>query len=390
MSEVDSKTAEATPVRIILGTMTIGPAVGNKHVVDGAKNNPLPAYCQTPPSVAEEQLKALVAAAVALVRNGPEVGKVMIDTASAYQNNHTEKVLGDILARNPFLRDKISIHTKCNSQQFPHESLSKESVLAQANQSLANLQIKCIDIYYLHGPDIKTDMEETLDAIDELHTAGKIHEFGLSNYPAWKVAAVWYRCSERKMVLPTVYQGCYNALTRSVEFEGAACFRELGIRSYHYNPLGGGMLTGKYESIESELKESGRFGAASPISGAMYSARYWKQQYFDAIDIIRKACEEAKVQMAEAAIRWTLHHSVLSGKHFDGIIFGASSIEHCISNLAACAKGPLSTDVVLAYDQAWAVCRSASSPYFRGYGRVPGSSDLFLEMFQSVVPKTAV
>ena len=125
--------------------------------------------------------------------------------------------------------------------------------------------------------------------IGELHAAGKIIEFGLSNFPAWKVADIYYRCKAKGVVVPTVYQGCYNALTRSMEFEAAACFRELGIRSYHFNPLAGGMLSGKYSGIDDSLKDSGRFGSASPISGAGYSARYWHQQYFDALEGIRAA-----------------------------------------------------------------------------------------------------
>jgi hypothetical protein len=130
--------------------------------------------------------------------------------------------------------------------------------------------------------------------------------------------------------------GAYNALTRSIEFDATACFRELGIRSYHYNPLAGGLLTGKYESIDSQLKEAGRFGSASPISGAMYSQRYWKQQIFDAIDIVRQACANEGISMDAAAIRWLLHHSVLCAAHHDGIIFGASAFEHCQRNLSVC------------------------------------------------------
>lgn len=95
-------------VRIILGTMTIGPAIGNAHA--NGSVNALPAFCQTPPSAAHSQLLALVSSARALVKSGPEAGKVMIDTASAYQNGCTEEVLGDLISSDPTLRGKISIH----------------------------------------------------------------------------------------------------------------------------------------------------------------------------------------------------------------------------------------------------------------------------------------
>jgi aflatoxin B1 aldehyde reductase len=126
------------------------------------------------------------------------------------------------------------------------------------------------------------------------------------------------RLDVRGMCSVSVYQGCYNALTRALEFEAAACFRELGIRMYHYNPLAGGMLAGKYNGIDDALKDSGRFGSHSPISGVAYSARYWHQQYFDALEGIRSACAAEDTPMVDAALRWVLHHSVLSAEHNDG------------------------------------------------------------------------
>lgn len=372
-------------VRLILGTMTIGPSIGNNHA-DG-KHGKLPYWCQTPPDVARAQLKALCSSDAALVKDGPEKGKVMIDTASVYQNWHTEKVLGDIISSDPELRSKLSIHTKANAALLPYRSLSKESVLYQANGSLERLQVKCIDIYYLHGPDIKTPIDDTLQAISELHIAGKIKEFGLSNYPAWKVVDIYYRCEKMGIVKPTVYQGVYNALTRSVEFEGFPSFREFGIRSYHYNPLAGGLLTGKYSTVNDKDK-GGRFGKESPISGKMYSARYWHQQYFDALQLIRSACESEGIEMTAASMRWCMHHSVLSGAHYDGLIFGCSSLAHCEQNLQSAAGGPLPDSIVSAFDQAWRLTSHAATAYFRGYGTQPGLSDTFLKKFQSNIPNS--
>ena len=105
-------------------------------------------------------------------KRSAEAGKVLLDTASAYQNWCTESTLGTIFAANPDLRAQISIHSKANSGQLPHKSLSKESVLYQCNGSLERLQTTSIDIYYLHGPDINTAIDETLEAIGELHAAG--------------------------------------------------------------------------------------------------------------------------------------------------------------------------------------------------------------------------
>ena len=115
-------------------------------------------------------------------------------------------------------------------------------MLYQAETSLANLQTESIDLFYLHGPDIKvrirrtlpseqsltplpspprhqTPIEETLEAIDELAKAGKIVEFGLSNFPAWKVVDIWHKCAAKGMVRPTVFQGWCAARSHAVTSE---------------------------------------------------------------------------------------------------------------------------------------------------------------------------
>lgn len=373
-------------VRVILGTMTMGPAVGGDHC-DGSHND-LDAYCQTPPSVALEQLRALCACPAARVASGPEQGKVLVDTATAYQNWETERTLGDIFAAHPEIRSQVSLHTKVNKMQKPFKSLSKESVLYQVEGSLSRLRVEHIDILYLHGPDINTDIEDTLDGIEALYRQRKIREFGLSNFPAWKVVDVYYRCAARGTVRPTVYQGCYNAITRSIEFEAAAAFRELGIRAYHYNPLAGGMLTGKY-ATPADDRDGGRFGKASPISGAAYSARYWKKSVFDALHVLRAACMREGIPMAEASIRWLMHHSVLSARHHDGIIFGASTLTHAQANLAVMDQGPLPQVLVDAFDEAWILARPTAFAYFRDYGSSAGTSDTFLRKYQPVVPNSA-
>eukprot|EP00463_Aulacantha_scolymantha_P001174 TRINITY_DN1832_c0_g1_i1.p1 TRINITY_DN1832_c0_g1~~TRINITY_DN1832_c0_g1_i1.p1 ORF type:complete len:95 (-),score=13.69 TRINITY_DN1832_c0_g1_i1:412-696(-) len=92
--------------------------------------------------------------------------------------------------------------------------------------------------------------------------------------------------------------------------------------------------------------------------------------------------------MVAAAMRWCMHHSVLSGAHYDGLIFGCSSLAQCEQNLQAVAAGPLPISIVNAYDQAWQLTSHASTSYFRGYGTQPGLSDTFLKKFQSNIPNS--
>jgi len=281
----------------------------------------------------------------------------MIDTALVYQDGDTEAVLGNILSGNPELARKVHIASKANPSVLPHKSLSKESVLAQCNISLQKLGIPSIDLYYLHMPDIHTDLDDTLAGIDELHKSGKIKEFGLSNYPAWAVVDIWYRCKSRGMVLPTVYQGMYNAITRDMEKGIVPVARQFGIRLIMYNPLAGGLLSGRYTTMDDVINASeGRFSQEF-AGGKMYQARYSKEANFEALKSLRSVCDVEGISVPDAALRWLLHHSLLSTG--DGVIFGVSKPSQLVANLAAWQAGPLPAPIKDACDVAWETARKS-------------------------------
>lgn len=376
------------PVCVVLGTMTMGPAMGDDHVKN-RESSDLPAYCQTPPEDALEQLRIFTSSSRCALQKPfgvASAGQFLVDTAAIYQNNHTERVLGKLLAENLELKDKISLHTKVHHAIKPHKSYSTASIKGVVEQSLTNLQVPALDLLYFHAPHIDSDLEESLSCVNDLFQQGKLREFGLSNYPAWAVADICHICDKKGWVKPTVYQGCYNAISRTPESELFPVLRRFGLRGLFYNPLAGGMLTGKYKALDDASQGEGRFGAKSPISGAAYSARYWKQGLFDALEIVRAACDLEGIPMVEAALRWCLHHSCLSGEHGDGIILGASKSEQAKQNVEACEKGPLPASIVEAYERAWDASKSISDPYFRDYGSAPGKSGKFLKKYQRSVP----
>jgi aflatoxin B1 aldehyde reductase len=339
----------------VLGTMTIG------------------SKGQVLPDVAAKMLEDLCKASCAVSPHG-----VMVDTALVYQNGDTEAVLGGIISKNPEMSSKLHIATKANPTVAPHKSLSQESVIAQCNISLNKLGVACIDLYYLHHPDVYTDLDDTLTGIDALHKQGKIKEFGLSNYPAWAVADIWHRCKSRGIVLPTVYQGMYNAITRDMEREIVPVARQFGIRLIMYNPLAGGLLSGRYHGMDDVIAATeGRF---SPEFGnsLQYRARFSNAANFEALISLRRACDVADISMPNAALRWLLHHSLLEGG--DSVIIGVSKLPHLAANLAAWQAGPLPAAVVEACDVAWAEARPMCEPYFRGYGKSPGGIEKFLDI----------
>ena len=285
-----------------------------------------------------------------------DTGNTELDTAYVYNNGDCERLLGEALEK---LNRPFRIATKVNPRISGR--LDGEAAYRQVNESLERLKLPAADIVYLHFPDPATPAEDVLAAMADLHGQGKFRELGLSNFPAWMVADAWRLCEARGWVKPTVYEGMYNGLTRNAERELNACLDRFGMRYYAYNPLCGGLLTGRYSRFE-EAPADGRF-----THRPNYMNRYWKQSYFDAVDLLREACEKEGIPLAEAAYRWLAHHSMLREERGDGIIIGASKLDHLKQNLAAAGKGPLPETVTAAFERAWETCRADSPEYFTLY-----------------------
>ena len=131
-------------------------------------------------------------------------------------------------------RDKVRIATKVNPRICGR--LDGAAARDQLNTSLQRLGTDCVDIFYLHFPDPNTPVASVLEACAELHRQGKFKELGLSNFPAWMVADAWHICRSNGWVLPTVYEGIYNPLTRKAETELKAALDHFGLRFCAYNP----------------------------------------------------------------------------------------------------------------------------------------------------------
>ncbi|MCO5598614.1 hypothetical protein L7F22_052711 [Adiantum nelumboides] len=159
-----------------------------------------------------------------------------IDTARVYLDGESERMLGQVNACKRF-----QISTKANIN-MNGSFLKHEMVLESANESLKNLQTDQVDIYYLHRPDRTTPIEETLEAINELYTQGKFKRFGISNYRVDELENMIEICQKKGYVLPTVYQGNYNAIARIPEIELFPVLRKYGIAFYGFGATAGGLL----------------------------------------------------------------------------------------------------------------------------------------------------
>jgi len=277
-----------------------------------------------------------------------------LDTAYVYNDGATETLLGSLRAQGRL--DGLPIAGKANP--WVSDGLTAASVTRQLETSLERLGASSLDIFYLHAPDLDTAIEETLASVAEHHSAGRFGRFGLSNYAAWQVAEIVGLCERHGWPRPEVYQGMYNALTRDVERELLPCLARFGMAFYAYNPLAGGLLSGKYRSVD-DLPDDGRFAA-----NESYRARYWKREYFEVVARFAAVSREHDIEPAAAALRWLCHHSAIAaGEH--AIILGATSDAHLAANLDACEQGRLPDDLVAALDAGWETVRPACIKYFR-------------------------
>lgn len=285
-----------------------------------------------------------------------KTGNVEIDTAYAYNKGKTEQLLG-VMNDAGHLKQFL-LAGKANP--WVEDGLSPASVQNQLSTSLTRLNTDSLDLFYLHAPDLDTPIIETLKTVSQLHAEGKFKRFGLSNYAAWQVAEISEICKREGWPQPVVYQGMYNALTRDVERELFVCLKNYNMAFYVYNPLAGGMLSGKHQSIDS-MPDDGRFAT---FNG--YKDRYWKPGYFNVINEVSTTCRSNNIEPAEAAMRWLVHHSAIVTPWAEhAIIVGASSFSHLEQNLAAIEGAALPSAVVDAFDEAWEVVRPSCIKYFR-------------------------
>lgn len=286
-----------------------------------------------------------------------------LDTAYMYAGGDSEKIIGQM---NSF-KEKGTVATKINP--WEGKNLGEESIRNQVSTCLERLSMPCVEIMYLHGPDHNTPLEDTLRTMDALHKEGKFKQLGLSNYSSWLVAEAVNICKKNNWVKPTVYQGMYSAITRQVEEELIPCLRYYGLAFYAYSPLGGGIMSGKYEYQQKadNTIEAGRFNGLA--WDKVYRERYWKEEHFQAMDHLKELLKEhhkdEEVSIPEAAFRWIYHHSQLDGDKGDCVILGSSKLEQLEANLGFVEKGPLAKPVVKFFNEWWKSTKQYCPRYHR-------------------------
>lgn len=285
----------------------------------------------------------------AILDAAAEGGVDFLDTADAYplggeqaDRGRTEEIIGAWLQGR---RGDFIVATKCVVPMGPHpwnRGMSRKHMLDAIDASLKRLRTDYVDLYQLHFYDDVTPMDEALEALDTIVRTGKARYVGVSNWPAYKVARAIGRTEVKGLAGIASVQPRYNLLFRSFERDLLPLCREEGIAVISYNPLAGGMLTGKHR-MEGGPPEGTRFTLGN--AGAMYSDRYWHARQFEAVEAIRKVADEAGMSLATLAVAWVLANPAITCP-----IIGASRPEQLRDSLAA-ADRPLPADVKARLDE---------------------------------------
>ncbi|MGA8183247.1 MAG: aldo/keto reductase [Terriglobia bacterium] len=283
-----------------------------------------------------------------------DAGINFIDTANIYNKGLSETIVGKLLKGR---RDKVVLASKVRGKMgdAPDESgLSRAAIRKAVDASLQRLQTDYVDLYYLHQPDYDVPIEETLAAMDELVKAGKVRYPAISNYAAWQVAEIHCISQKNDYQPPFISQPMYNLLARAIEDEYLPFCQRYGVAVVPYNPLAGGLLTGK-QSRESKPITGSRFDGNS-----MYLDRYWQDDHFAAVGELQGVARDAGKTLVELALQW-----VLSQEQVDSVILGASKIEQLEQDLKACAGPKLPGDVLEGCDAVWGRLRGVTPKYNR-------------------------
>ncbi|KXX76608.1 Aflatoxin B1 aldehyde reductase member 2 [Madurella mycetomatis] len=326
--------------RVILGLMTFGPdETAGARITDVGEYNRMLDLCQSR-------------------------GYNEVDTARVYIGGKQEAFTHEAKWKDRGL----TLATKIKYPAKPGENAS-DKVFESMELSLRELGTDCVDILYLHAADRGTPFSETLSAIDKLHNAGKFVRFGLSNFTAFEVAEVVMTCKYNGWVRLTVFQAMYNAITRGIELELIPACRRYGLDIVVYNPLAGGLFSGKIRSTDM-IPAEGHFSDTA-VSGKLYRSRYFRGGTFRTLQVVERAVEKVGLTMIETALQWAVHHSALRVKDGnDGVIIGVSSIEQLEGNLTDLERGPLPDEVVEALDEAWAVSKGGCDRILAPWARV--------------------
>jgi aryl-alcohol dehydrogenase-like predicted oxidoreductase len=259
----------------------------------------------------------------AILDAAQDLGINFIDTADVYQSGRSEEALGTALKGR---WDRFVLATKVYGKtgDGPNDrGTSRYHIMNGVEASLRRLQTDHIDLYQLHRWDTDTPIEETMRALDDLVSSGKVRYVGASAFAAWQLAQANLQAQFNRWSAFVSVQSHYHMLEREVEREVIPYCQYRNIGFIPYFPLAGGFLTGKYQ--RGEAAPTGSRGESSP-----YVQRYMSDANFDRIEQLAAWAEARDRTLAELAHAW-----LLAQPQVCSVISGLTRLEHLQANAKA-------------------------------------------------------
>ena len=271
---------------------------------------------------------------IKILDTAAEAGINFLDTADVYPlggglptAGRTEEIIGRWLKGK---REHFIVATKAVGKVGTapwDQGSSRKHILDAIDASLRRLGTDYVDLYQLHSDDVSTPLDETLEALDTIVRAGKVRYIGVSNFLAYRLARALGRADVRNLTRFVSIQPRYNLLFREIERELLPLAQEEGLAVIPYNPLAGGLLTGKHNLTEGPTAGT-RFtlGAAAE----RYQERYWHEREFNTVEKLRTVADLAGLSLTTLAVAWVLANPIITAP-----IIGASRPEQLFESLKA-------------------------------------------------------
>jgi 1-deoxyxylulose-5-phosphate synthase len=271
---------------------------------------------------------------VAILDRAADGGIDFLDSSDAYPlggdlstRGITEEILGRWLRGK---RDRFIVATKCFAPTGPAPfdgGNSRKHILSAVEASLRRLQTDYIDLYQLHGYDLQTPIDETLEALDDLVHQGKVRYLGCSNFLTYQLVRAVGRTETLGLARLDCVQPRYNLLFRQIEREMLPYCAEDGIGVIPYNPIAGGLLSGKHSRAAAPT-EGSRFTLGT--AAGTYQDRYWHDREFDTVEALGQLARQAGVSLVTLSVAWVLANQAITAP-----IIGASRPGQLDDSLAA-------------------------------------------------------
>jgi aryl-alcohol dehydrogenase (NADP+) len=296
----------------------------------------------------------------AILDRAAEGGVTFLDTADVYPLGgdlstvgRTEEIVGSWLRGR---RDQYVVATKCFAPMGPRAwdmGNSRRHIMDAIDASLRRLQTDYVDLYQLHFDDRGVPLEESIAALDDLVRAGKVRYVGCSNYLAYRLALAIGHSNAHGWARFDSVQPRYNLLFREFERELFPLCVDEGIGVIPYNPIAGGMLSGKHDRAKAP-EEGTRFTLGN--AAQTYQDRYWHEHVFDTVDELVRIADGAGMALPTLAVAWVLAQPAVTAP-----IVGASRPEQLDATLAA-LETTLDADLLAELDRVTAGYRRGDAP----------------------------